>query len=84
MVHLLYGAALAGDPLTDIAVIAEKILGRQPGGDATPIGDEGLREGGLWDLLPRLEDLLEGFVLDEEKVPAPFDPLPGQGTPASD
>jgi hypothetical protein len=84
-VHVLYGGALAGDPLIEIADIAEKILGRDPGGDETPVAADGLREGGLWDLLPRLADLPEGFVLDEERVPAPFDPLPGQAaapTPA--
>jgi hypothetical protein len=84
-VHVMVGAAIAGDPLTDLAGIAEKVAGREPGGDETPVAADGLREGGLWDLLPRLADLPEGFVLDQEQVPAPFDPLPGQAadpTPA--
>ena len=67
--------------MTDLAGVAEKVVGRELGGEATPVAADGLRSGGLWDLLPRLADLPEGFVLDEERVPAPFDPLPGQGTP---
>ena len=72
-VHFMYGAAIAGDPLADLAAVAEKIIGRQPGGDVTSVGDDGVREGGLWDLLPRIEDLPEGFVLEKEEELAPVD-----------
>jgi hypothetical protein len=75
-VQLGQGVALAGDPLVDVSGVLKKTIDRAEGGDATPVDGDGMRTGGLWDMLPRLEDLPEGFVLDEERVPAPFDPLP--------
>ena len=77
LLQLFVGAALAGDPLADVADIAEAGVEREPGGDATPTGDDGMRTGGLWDVLPRLDDLPEGFVFVEERIP-------GEETPEAD
>lgn len=84
VVYFMFGLALVGDPLPDLANVAEVIIDREPGARATPVASDGLRTGGLWELLPRLDDLPEGFVFSEDQVPPPFDPLPGQGTPIVD
>ena len=81
ILRFFVGGAVAGDPLTELTHIAEAVVDREPGGAATPVSSEGLRTGGLWDLLPRLADLPEGFIRQHERVPEPFAPLPRQGTP---
>jgi hypothetical protein len=40
----------------------------------------GLNAGRLWDVVPRPEDLGEGFSVDEELVPKMFGPLTTGGT----
>lgn len=60
-----------GDPFTELFALARAITGREYV-DA-PVewsGDEGdIRSGGVWDLLPTLSDIPEGFVfVDEEEI----------------
>ena len=44
----------------------------------TPAAADGMRSGGLWDVLPRPEDLPDGFVFNADSIPVLFDALPGQ------
>jgi hypothetical protein len=70
--------SLGGDSITPALEIMRKIVDRQPGQGATPTDADGMRTGGLWDMLPTLDDVPEGLTFDEDRVPVPFDPLPGQ------
>jgi hypothetical protein len=63
------GAILWGDPLVDALNVLEKTVGRAPGNETIKIASNGMRVGGLWDMLPLLNDLPEGFVFDEESEP---------------
>lgn len=63
-VQLLSGASGVGNPVKRLADISEKTLDRWPNDDRVRILD-GIRVGGLWDTLPRLEDLEEGMVIEE-------------------
>ena len=82
LVFVAIGVAIDGDPLADLVVAAERIEGREPGGAETTAAD-GMRSGGLWDVLPRPEDLPDGFVFSADSIPALFDALPEQGHEAS-
>jgi hypothetical protein len=69
-----------GDPLLELADIGERIEGRTSSMAAPPstaalptiAPDDGLRHGGMWDMLPTLEDIPEGFVLTLEGGSAPY------------
>jgi hypothetical protein len=59
------GVARPGDEaqaLSDVAYVARRIAGRRPTGPAAAPGPDGMRRGGVWDLLPGPHDLPEGFM----------------------
>jgi len=63
-VQITDGMAGSGNPIRRLADISEKTLDRWPNDDRVrTLG--GIRVGGLWDTLPRLEDLEEGMVIEE-------------------
>jgi hypothetical protein len=75
-VHIAIGVALRGDPTPDLVDILTITTNRNEGGRATPANASGHRTGGLWDLLPGLDDVPSGFAITDEIVPEPFAPLP--------
>lgn len=62
-VQLLVGASYAGTPLRRLADVSEQTLDRWPNTDRRRTYD-GEPAGGIWDTLPRLDDLEEGMVID--------------------
>lgn len=62
-VQVMVGAAIVGQPLRRLADISEKTLDRWPNTKPRSTYD-GEPTGGIWDTLPRLEDLEEGMVID--------------------
>jgi len=86
--HLLTAVAATGDPLDALEGIAARTVGRVPRATpaATPASsdDRPLTSGGLWDLLPRYDDLPGEFGLYvEESWPVPEPPgVPPAATPA--
>lgn len=75
------GAGVEVNPLYDLSTVAGAVIDRVLGPAATPIGADGRRAGGLWDVLPVPADLPDGFVLDREFVPTAALPLPAEATP---
>lgn len=68
-VFLVVGGGLTGDILAEIFDVARKMSGRQRGDDpiATPTSDHEMHTGGVWDQLPVLADVPEGFVFLSER-----------------
>jgi len=60
------------NPMEELAVVAESILGEAP---RQGIGD-GVKSGGLWDLLPTLDEVPFGLSVASEKVPEDWGPVP--------
>ncbi|HYH11608.1 MAG TPA: hypothetical protein VD789_04555, partial [Thermomicrobiales bacterium] len=87
-VHLFTAVAETGEPLDALAGIASRTVGRVPQATpaATPASDDArpLTPGGLWDLLPRYDDLPGKFGLyTEESWPVAEPPgVPPAPTPA--
>lgn len=54
-----------GSALDDATLIAKRLFGLEPQ-EVSAVPGADYRTGGLWDRLPRLEDLPQGFVLDDE------------------
>jgi hypothetical protein len=77
-VFVTLAASLAGDAVGAAADVTRTVISREPGETATPEAEGGMRTGGLWEMLPTLDDLPSGLVFDEDRVPVPFEPLPGQ------
>ena len=77
-VFLTLAGSLAGNAVGTASDVTKAVIDRQRGDDATPVADNGMRSGGLWDMLPTLDDIPSGLVFDEDRVPVPFEPLPGQ------
>ena len=64
--HVAFGAGFAGDPLADLTNTVESVLDRHRTG-GTPVASMAPHRGELWDALPMLVDIPEGFTVDEEK-----------------
>ena len=68
-------AGFSGDQLLPLVSAAEAIAGREPGSGpvATPASESEMHTGGIWDVLPALDDLPPGFVFvsDETLTGAP-------------
>lgn len=62
-VQILIGSTYSGTPLRRLADISEKTLDRWPNTDRRRTYD-GEPVGGIWDALPRLDDLEEGMVIE--------------------
>ncbi len=58
------GSSASGTPLKRLADISEKTIDRWPNNDRLSTY-EGYRAGGLWDTMPRLDDLEEGMVITD-------------------
>jgi hypothetical protein len=58
-----------GEQLPSLFALARTIEGRQPGPESltTPVPDE-MSSGGIWDVLPTLDDMPEGFVFDKDEI----------------
>jgi hypothetical protein len=71
VVIVMIAIGLAGDQLAELFAIGNAIVGRVPGPRAAAaISFPGeMRRGGIWDVLPTLEDVPEGFVFLEDRVP---------------
>lgn len=69
-VYLLLGHGTTTNPLQTLADIGEKLVGRTARDYFSTVTADGLHLGGVWDLLPGLEDMPEGFVVASETVPA--------------
>lgn len=69
VVVLMVGGALAGDPLTDLAMVARNIEGREPANAIAtpPATPQGVGSGGIWDRLPTLADMPDGFVFKSDQ-----------------
>ena len=59
-VWVLAGGGLTGDPIAELTPVSEALVERQPGGDVVE-GADGMRSGGLWDMLPTIEDVPVGL-----------------------
>ena len=57
-------------PLPDLFAVASNITGRELNGDpvSTPTSPQDMHIGGIWDLLPTLADVPEGFVFVEDET----------------
>ncbi|MFL5760317.1 MAG: DUF4352 domain-containing protein [Thermomicrobiales bacterium] len=78
---LLVGVgSIGGDSIGAALGTARAMVEKHKGGDVTPTDADGMRTGGLWAMLPTLDDIPEGLTFAEERVPVPFAPLPGQDT----
>lgn len=68
VVFLGFSAGLAGEQLPALFDVARTMKEQtaQANAAATPAPDQEMRTGGVWDLLPRLQDMPEGFVLERE------------------
>ncbi len=64
-VHLWFAAGLSAKPLEDLVAIAEGPFGAQ---EATPTADQEVSEETVLELLPDVDDLPEGYDLQEERV----------------
>jgi hypothetical protein len=58
-----------GEQLPSLFAIVRAIEGREPGPEslASPVPDE-LSRGGIWDVLPTLDDVPEGFVFIKDEI----------------
>jgi hypothetical protein len=68
---IMIASGFAGDQLPEIFAISRAIVGRVPGprdSTATMIPGE-LRHDGIWAVLPTLNDIPEGFVFFEDRLP---------------
>jgi hypothetical protein len=77
-IHLAIGIAFRGDPLPELVDTLAITTTRTEGERATPTNEAEHRTGGLWDLLPELNDVPPGFEITDEIVPEPFAPSPDQ------
>lgn len=75
-VSVCYGDGKITDPLLELAGIAEKLIDRTPKPKDAPLNNDGLRQDGLWNMLPTLHDVPEGFVVDNEAAPRQGTPTP--------
>ncbi len=75
-VSICYGEGKITDPLSELAEIAEKLVDRTPKSKDAPLNSDGLRQDGLWNMLPTLSDIPEGFVVDDEAAPRQGTPTP--------
>lgn len=54
------------DVLADLEPVARGMTDRWPSEDAIAMREDGLRTGGIWNMMPMPEDLSSDFVLDDE------------------
>ena len=78
MLYIVQAVAVVGDPVSDSLDTVIKILDRTPGPISESISANQFQTGGLWELLPLLEDIPEGLTHLSDARPRPFEPLPGQ------
>lgn len=73
LLYMSFAMAIGEDPFSDMLPIAREMMGRHMSGDsdATPDPVTGMRSGGVWDLLPELDQLPVGFVLYNEGLLPP-------------
>jgi hypothetical protein len=70
LIIVMFAGGLAGDQLAELVPTAQAIAGREPGPPtAATLVPGNMRSGGLWDVLPTLEDAPEGFVFLEDRIP---------------
>lgn len=85
-VQLLIGFGVGDvDVLAELEGIASTIAPRWPSDDPIAVREDGLRTGGIWNMVPAPEDLPAGFVVDaefEEGPPATVSATVPAGTPA--
>lgn len=74
-IHFLIGSQLNQSPIPIMEEVA--LQGLLPVEEPLPgeLTVTGLNSGGLWDTIPRPEDLPEGFSVDDELVPKMFGPF---------
>lgn len=72
VIYQLMAQSRGASPLTDLADVASAIVTDEP---RQPSGD-GPRTGGVWDLLPTLDEVPFGLVVELEKVPEDYGPVP--------
>jgi hypothetical protein len=78
-VYYIRGAAVLNvDPTLDTFAVARDIVSRKPGLAKAAKSAKEMNTGGLWDMLPTLDDVPEGFTFVQDAVPPPFDPIPDQ------
>ena len=70
IVYFAFAVGRSGDPLAEVFAIARAISGRKwtNGPTTTPTSSREMHSGGVWELLPTLEDMPEGFVLIIENL----------------
>lgn len=63
------------DVIPELAALATALEGRWPSDEPIVAREDGLRTGGIWDMMPLPDDLPVGFEIDEafEEGPAPAD-----------
>jgi hypothetical protein len=76
LVYYMTAGGFDVDPLIDLEAVAKSMVS----GDERPTADDNLRSGALWDLLPTLNELPEGFKVRDELVPQMFGPLEDKGS----
>jgi hypothetical protein len=59
------------NPMQELAGVADAILNGEP-----REGGDGIKTGGLWDLLPTLDEVPFGLSVTLEKVPEDWGPVP--------
>jgi hypothetical protein len=79
-IHFLIGSQLNQSPLPLMEQAAEQGLLPVDERAREELTVTGLNAGGLWEVIPRPEDLGEGFLVEDEFVPKMFGPFFGGGT----
>lgn len=59
------------DVLTDLEAVAQIVLPRWPSDDPIAVREDGLRTGGIWNMMPLPEDLAAEFEVDPESEEGP-------------
>jgi hypothetical protein len=79
-IHFLIGSQMNQSPLPLMEQAAEQGLLPVDERAREELTVTGLNAGGLWEAIPRPEDLGEGFLVEDEFVPKMFGPVFGGGT----
>jgi len=79
IVYQMTAASRGTNPLTDLADVGRTIITDEPRQPASG----GLQTGGVWDLLPTLDEIPFGLVVELEKVPEDYGPVPATESAAA-